>query len=224
MADYGLEPVGSFFLAIMHDPDIDPVPQLERGLDASEAAGGSSSSQRDREGYDDRPILDETGRETLFSIWTASQHNAVSAASTPLSTRIGAPWFRTPTRSSRFSTARRCGSAPGRLACGGAGVAALTERYADRVSIVHAKDVHTEMSDKLLTGELVWADGIRAGIFDPIGEGDIDFAAIVATLIRAGFDGCCVLEQDVMLGGEPAEGEGPIANARTSLNALKARA
>ena len=61
-------------------------------------------------------------------------------------------------------------------------------------------------------------------MFTPIGEGDIDFAAIVKGLDAAGFDGYYVLEQDIMIDGEPAAGAGPIDNARASLAALAALA
>lgn len=37
---YGLKPVGAFFLSVMHDPDFDPIPMVNKELDAFEAAGG----------------------------------------------------------------------------------------------------------------------------------------------------------------------------------------
>ena len=108
----------------------------------------------------------------------------------------------------------------GHLACGGTDVVELVNKYADRVDIVHAKDVHKEMTDKLLPGEITWSQGIRAGMFAPIGEGDIDFAAIVTLLDEAGFDGYYVLEQDIMIDGEPPAGGGPVLNAKKSHEAL----
>ena len=90
------------------------------------------------------------------------------------------------------------------------------------MDIVHAKDVHKEMADKLLPGEITWSEGIRAGMFGPIGDGDIDFAAIVKLLDEAGFDGYYVLEQDIMIDEEPPVGDGPIINARKSFEALSA--
>ena len=61
-------------------------------------------------------------------------------------------------------------------------------------------------------------------MFAPIGDGDVDFAAIVSLLNGVGFDGYWVLEQDIMLDEDPAPGEGPIHNARTSFEALKSLA
>ena len=37
---YGLKPVGAFFLAIMHDPEIDPIPAVKKELEAFKVAGG----------------------------------------------------------------------------------------------------------------------------------------------------------------------------------------
>lgn len=110
------------------------------------------------------------------------------------------------------------------MACGGADVVTLAKRYANRVDIVHAKDIHKDMTDKLLPGEITWSEGVKAGMFAPIGQGDMDFKAIVAALAEANFDGYYVLEQDIMTDGEPAPGEGPIHNARASLESLKALA
>jgi inosose dehydratase len=59
------------------------------------------------------------------------------------------------------------------------------------------------------------------GIFKPLGEGDIDISGFIAELEAAGYEGWYVLEQDLVLDEDPAEGEGPIADARTSLEYLK---
>ena len=67
---YGLKPVGAFFLAVMHDPGFDPIPQVNKELDAFEAAGGEFlvlAADSGRDGYDDRPVLDEEGWQTLFA-------------------------------------------------------------------------------------------------------------------------------------------------------------
>lgn len=223
---YGLEPVGSFFLAVMHDPDFDPIEQVNRELDAFDVAGGHYlilAADSGRDGYDDRPVLDETGWATLFQnldrISQVCQSRGIVACLHP----HWGTMVQNVDEVERVldnSTVGLCLDT-GHLACGGADVVALTRKYADRVSIVHAKDVYKDKTDKLLTGEIVWGEGIKDGMFAPIGQGDIDFAAIVATLNEVGFDGYYVLEQDIMIDGEPAPGEGPIDNARASYQALK---
>ena len=59
-------------------------------------------------------------------------------------------------------------------------------------------------------------------MFAPIGEGDIDFAAIVNKLNEAGFDGYYVLEQDIMIDEEPPANGGPVVDVKKSLEVLKA--
>ena len=229
VSQFGLEPVGSFFLAVMHDPNVDPIPQVEKELDAFEVAGGSYlvlAADSGRDGYDDRPELDDEGWTTLFAnldrIAAACEARGVVACIHP----HWGTMVQNVDEVERVLDNSGVGLCldTGHLACGGADVVALAKKYADRVSIVHAKDVHKDMTDKLLTGELVWGEGIKAGMFAPIGQGDIDFAAIVSTLNSAGFDGYYVLEQDIMLDEEPEEGAGPINNARASYNALQALA
>lgn len=229
VSEAGLQPIGSFFLAVMHDPAFDPIPQVEIELDAFEAAGGSYlvlAADSGRDGYDDRPELDEEGWATLFSnldrITAACAARGVTACIHP----HWGTMVQNVDEVERVldnSTVGLCLDT-GHISCGGADIVELTEKYADRVSIVHAKDIRKDLTDKLLPGELAWGDGIKAGMFVPIGEGDIDFTRIVNTLKEAGFDGYYVLEQDIMLDEEPPADGGPIENARASYNALRALA
>ena len=226
---YGLQPVGAFFLAVMHDPDFDPIPMVNKELDAFEAAGGSFlvlAADSGREGYDDRPVLDETGWQTLFN--NLSRIREVCAARGVVAT-LHPHWGTMVQNVDEVervldnSTVGLCLDT-GHLACGGADVVELVRKYADRVDIVHAKDIRKELTDKLLPGEITWSQGIKAGMFTPIGEGDIDFATIVGLLDEAGFDGYWVLEQDIMLDEEPPAEGGPIENAKKSFQALAALA
>jgi inosose dehydratase len=69
------------------------------------------------------------------------------------------------------------------LVAGGGDPAALIQRYADRVLYVHLKDFRAEPFG-----------------FLPIGQGDIDFSAIVETLARIGYDGWLTVELDEYAG------------------------
>lgn len=229
VSKFGLQPVGSFFLAIMHDPDYDPIPDVEKELEAFKVAGGSYlvlAADSGQDGYDDRPVLDETGWSTLFDnlsrIRSVCQEAGVKACIHP----HWGTMVQNVDEVERVldnSTVGLCLDT-GHLAAGGADVVALTQKYADRVDIVHAKDVHKDMTDKLLPGELTWSEGVKGGMFAPIGEGDIDFPAIVKALTEAGFDGYYVLEQDIMLDEEPPADGGPRNNAKKSFEALSALA
>lgn len=227
VSKYDLKPVGAFFLSVMHDPDFDPIPLVEQELKAFEIAGGEFlvlAADSGREGYDDRPELDEDGWKTLFTnldrIADTCKEKGVTACLHP-------HWGTMVQNVDEVlrvldnSSVGLCLDT-GHLTAGGADVVELVNKYANRVVIVHAKDVHKDMTDKLLTGELSWSDGVKQGMFAPIGEGDIDFPTIVKTLDEAGFDGYYVLEQDIMLDEEPPADGGPIENAKKSLQALSA--
>lgn len=225
IAPYGLTPVGSFFLAVMHDPEVDPVPLAERELDAFAVAGGSHlilAADSGREGYDARPVLDETGWETLFGNLSRI---AEACAQRGITASIHPHWgtmvqnVEEVERVLENSNIGLCLDT-GHLAAGGADVVAVTDKYADRVKIVHAKDVRQDITAKLLPGDLTWTQAIKAGMFTPVGQGDIDFAAVVRLLAAAKFEGYWVLEQDVMLDAEPPAGAGPIHHVRISKEAL----
>ena len=226
VGEFGLTPVGSFFLAVMHDPESDPIPAVEVELDAFERAGGSYlilAAASGADGYDARPVLDEAGWQTLFG--NLDRIREVCAAR-GVTACLHPHWGTMVQNADEIDRVLRNSSVglcldTGHITCGGGDPVAIVEEFADRVDIVHAKDVHKELTDKLLTGEFTWSQGIRAAMFTPIGEGDIDFAAIVKRLDDAGFDGYYVLEQDIMIDDEPAIGGGPIENARASLAQLR---
>ena len=226
VGEFGLTPVGSFFLAVMHDPESDPIPAVEVELDAFEKAGGSYlilAAASGAEGYDARPVLDEAGWRTLFG--NLDRIREVCAAR-GVTACLHPHWGTMVQNADEIDRVLRNSSVglcldTGHITCGGGDPVAIVEEFADRVDIVHAKDVHKELTDKLLTGEFTWSQGIKAAMFTPIGEGDIDFAAIVKRLDEAGFEGYYVLEQDIMIDGEPAVGGGPIENARASLAQLR---
>jgi inosose dehydratase len=58
-------------------------------------------------------------------------------------------------------------------------------------------------------------------MYRPLGQGDVDIRTIVRSLIKSGYTGWFVLEQDNVVTAEPAEGQGPYADAKASLEFLK---
>ena len=55
-------------------------------------------------------------------------------------------------------------------------------------------------------------------MYVPLGEGDVDIAAIVRALEGAGYAGWYVLEQDTILTGPPEDtGVDPVADVRASI-------
>jgi inosose dehydratase len=103
---------------------------------------------------------------------------------------------------------------------GGMQPSELLRGFADRVSHVHLKDVRAEVAETVAAGDRSYLDAVRAGLYTPLGDGDLDIAGIVTELEAAGYQGWYVLEQDSALSGEPAPGNGPIHQVRRSIDFL----
>lgn len=113
----------------------------------------------------------------------------------------------------------------GHLRIGGADPVDVARRYAERVGLVHLKDVRLPVAERLQRHELTLMAAVQAGVFTPLGAGDLALDDVVITLEAAGYDGWYVFEQDAALtDGEPAAGAGPIDDVRTSVAYLRALA
>ncbi len=110
----------------------------------------------------------------------------------------------------------------GHLLIGGMEPAELLEGWATRVAHVHLKDVDVAVANAVARGEVSYLDAVRAGLYTPLGKGDVDVAGAVATLESAGYTGYYVLEQDCALDKEPAAGTGPLDDVRASMDFLHA--
>jgi inosose dehydratase len=109
----------------------------------------------------------------------------------------------------------------GHLLVGGADPVALAERAGDRVAHAHLKDVDGELCAAVRNGTLAYSDAVKQGLYRPLGQGAVDVRRLVRALERHGFAGWYVLEQDVMLDAEPANGNGPAADVRASVEFLR---
>ena len=110
----------------------------------------------------------------------------------------------------------------GHLTLGGADPVDIAERRADRVGLVHLKDVRLDVAARLGAGDLGLMAAVQAGLFAPLGDGDVPVAEVIIALERHGYDGLYVLEQDVAItGGEPPAGEGPVRDVAKSVAYLR---
>ncbi len=111
----------------------------------------------------------------------------------------------------------------GHLLIGGVDPVAFARDHADRVVHVHLKDVDSSLAARVRAGELTLMAATQAGLFRPLGRGDVPVGEVMAELDRAGYAGWIVLEQDTAITGEePAPGAGPVLDARASLEYLAA--
>lgn len=225
LSSHGLRAVGGFLPIVLHDPDHDPLPALDRFLDVCLAAGGGVvvlAAATGAEGYDARPELDERGWRTLLAnldgVDARARSRGVLAALHPhVGTMVEGP--REVDRVLDGSSIGLCVDT-GHLLVGGTDPVALTRENVTRVVHVHLKDVDARTAERVLSGEVPYGDSVRQGLFRPLGRGDVDVAALVRALQDAGYTGWYVLEQDIKLSEEP-EGAGPVSDVRVSLDYLR---
>jgi inosose dehydratase len=224
LAAHGLAAVGGFHVAVLHDPGHDPVPGVDAFIDECLAAKAGMvvlAAGTGRDGYDARPELDESGWGTLLgNLDRIVDHARSRGVEASLHPHMGT-MVETGPETERVLSGSRIGLCldTGHLAAAGADPAAIVAAHPARVRHVHLKDVDSALAARVVGGELTFAEAVRAGLFVPLGTGSVDIAGIVAGLEGAGYAGWYVLEQDVMLPGEP-DGEGPVADVRACLRYL----
>ena len=202
-------------------PGARPVPEVERALDSLVAAGASTvvlAAATGLEGYDERPVLDDAGWATLLAnldrLATAAEARGITATLHP---HVG-----TMVESGEETDRVIAGSAiglcldTGHLLIGGGDPVALARSHPERIAHVHLKDVREAVAQRVRIGELSYTEGVREGLYVPLGEGDVDIAAIVGALEDSGYAGWYVLEQDTILPEDPGA-QGPFGDVETSL-------
>lgn len=108
----------------------------------------------------------------------------------------------------------------GHLMVGGADPAEVVRIAGTRVAHVHLKDVDAGLAARVRSGELGYRDAVMRGMYRPLGDGDVDLLAVLELLAARNYSGWYVLEQDVVLDGDPAGGAGPITSAARSIDFL----
>lgn len=221
----GLRAVGGFLPVVLHDPNADPLPQVEAFVEAALVAGAKVvvlAATSGTDGYDGRRPLGEQEWSTLLAnLDRISDATARKGAVTALHPHVGTVVERADevARVLGGSSVGLCVDT-GHLLAGGTDPVALVRQHPGRVVHVHLKDLDSDLAGEVRAGQLTYAEAIPRGLFTPLGGGDIDVSALVCTLLDAGYDGWFVLEQDVMLPAEPV-GAGPAADVRTSLDYLR---
>jgi inosose dehydratase len=225
LADVGLRAVGGFVPVVLHDPSYDPSPVVAAALEGFVAAGATTlvlAAATGRDGYDDRPVLDEAGWSTLLA--NLDKLAMLAAASGVLATIH--PHVGTMVENAADVEHVLSGSSigltldTGHLLIGGVDPVALVVEHTDRVRHTHLKDVDATWAARVQAGSVSYTDAVRQGMYRPLGAGDIDIATIVGTLEQAGYDGWYVLEQDTILPERPTD-EGPVVDVRASIAHLR---
>ena len=221
LASYGLRAVGGFLPVLLHDADHDPMPEVDRFIDSCVACGAGVvvlAAFTGVDGYDARPELDDAGWATMLgNLDRISAHARARGVVAALHPHVGT-MVESGEETERVVAGSQVGLCvdTGHLLVGGGDPVAITAAHPDRVEHVHLKDVDAALAAQVRSGETTFGAAVRDGMFRPLGEGDVDIAAMVRTLEAAGYDGWYVLEQDVKL-VSAAQSGAPYADVETSL-------
>lgn len=106
----------------------------------------------------------------------------------------------------------------GHVAFGGEDPVEFAKAAFERVGHVHLKDIRLDMVPAVLRREVSLMAATQAGVFTPLGQGDVDILGVIQTLESKGYRGWYVIEQDTAItAGFPAIGEGPVQQVAASL-------
>ena len=207
---HGLRLVGGFLAVPLHDQVEKSVAEAERSAALLARAGGDVlvlAAATGLDGYDERPELTGDQWRTLIDTAERIAHAAEGhGLSTVLHPHVGTHVE----RAHEIENFLTDSSLPlcldtGHMLIGGADPVDIARRWASRIGHVHLKDVRLDLAARVASGELAYTEAVHQGIYVPLGDGDVDIAAIVGHLDAAGYDGWYVLEQDTALAeGSPA--------------------
>jgi len=225
LKSYGLGAVGGFVPVVLHDPGHDPLPDVRRALAGfGDARTLVLAAATGLHGYDERPALtDDAWRTLLANLDRLAEHAASLGLLATLHPHVGTV-IEGPEEIDRVLTGSRIPLCldTGHLLIGGTEPLELARAAAGRVAHVHLKDVDAELAGRVRSGQMTYTDAVRAGVYRPLGAGDIDIRGIIGALTEAGYDGWYVLEQDTILAAEPAAGAGPIEDVLASVAFMEA--
>jgi inosose dehydratase len=224
VGEYGLRLIGGFVPTVLHRPGaLEPVERAAALFSAVDADVLVVAAETGVEGYDHRPELSEAEWSTLLEgLDAAREICAAHGLRCALHPHVGTMIERPPeiARVLERSTVDLCLDT-GHLVIGGNDPVELAREAAERVSHVHLKDVDGPLAARVLAGDQSYSDGVRDGLYVPLGAGSVDVAEFVAVLERAGYGGWYVLEQDAMLDAQPPEDGGPVGDVHASLEFLR---
>lgn len=94
----------------------------------------------------------------------------------------------------------------GHYSFGGGSALEGMKQHFDRIWHVHYKDFDPRVRGQARDLQWDYFEAVKHGVFCELGKGAVDFAAITQLLVRRGYEGWIVVEQDVLPGmGTPLE-------------------
>jgi inosose dehydratase len=225
---HGLSLVAGFVPVVLHDPS-----SLERELAKVDAAADTISALGGRvlvlaastgdEGYEETGRLDSAGWAALGrgidrAMASAGERGLRVAVHPHHGTVVERP--EDIERLLDVSGAGVCLDT-GHVIVGGGDPVAIARTAGSRVIHVHLKDVDGALAERVAAGELGYHAAVDAGLYRPLGEGDVDVRAVLRAVEESGDAVWYVLEHDEVLDNEPEPGSGPLLHVRRSLAFLE---
>jgi inosose dehydratase len=227
LKEHNMIAVGGFVPVVLHRADHDPVPAVKKELESYKAAGAKVlvlAANSGIDGYDAKlPVLTDDDWQILFNNLNRLQQIAAEVGvKAVLHPHVGT-MIETQDHVMRVvagSTIPFCLDT-GHMIIGGTDPVAFAQNHAGRVAHSHLKDVDLSWAKKVQNNELSYYDAVVQGMYRPLGQGDVDIRAIVRSLIKSGYTGWFVLEQDNVITAEPGINQGPMADAKASVEFLR---
>jgi inosose dehydratase len=92
------------------------------------------------------------------------------------------------------------------------------EKYKNKLRFVHIKDCNRKVLEEARRNKWTFEEAIEHKVFTVIGQGGIDFPAFFRALVKNGYSGWFVVEQDVKFGATPVP---PAESIAASLKHLR---
>lgn len=224
----GMQAIGGFFPVLLHDPAFDPLPSVKAELDAYAAAGASVlviAVEQPGGTYDrKRPELDDVSWSVLLAnLRRIDDYAASRGVLATVHPHVGT-MVETHNDIQRVIDGTAIGICfdTGHMFIGGTDPVAFSKQHSPRVKHAHLKDVRLDLAQQVQRGELTYYQAVVQGMYTPLGDGDVDVRAIVHNLLNDGYDGWFCLEQDNVVASEPEKGAGPYADAKRSVEYIRA--
>lgn len=227
LATLNMHAVGGFFPVILHKADVDPLDSVMEELKAYIEAGADTlvlAADSGLDGYDvKRPELSEAQWGIVFNNLNRINDYAESLGiKAVLHPHVGTI---IETREDVMKVVEGSSISfcldTGHMFIGGTDPVWFSGEFAKRVAHSHLKDVDSAKAGQVQAGSITYYEGVVAGMYKPLGQGDVGIGEIVRNLLTAGYQGWFVLEQDLVIQEEPAEGAGPYMFAKQSVEYLR---
>jgi inosose dehydratase len=94
------------------------------------------------------------------------------------------------------------------------------EKFKSKLRFVHVKDCNNKILEQARRNKWSFEEAIEHKVFTIIGQGNIDFPAFFQTLLKNGYSGWSVVEQDVKFGHTEIPPKVSVAESRKYLNGV----